>query len=88
MVRAAVPFVLHFEFQSDYDPTILQRMLRYNALLHEIHEVPVVSVLILLRRKADRPEYTGTYSYGVIDRPTIVTFNYQVFACGKCVVKI
>src|SRR4029077_19294290 len=46
------PWLLHFEFQASYDPTLSQRLLQYNVLLHVRHTLPVRSVAVLLSPKA------------------------------------
>ena len=52
------PWLMHFELQASYDVDLPQRMLRYNVLLKNRHGLPVRSVVILLRPKADGPEMT------------------------------
>src|SRR4051794_8873163 len=59
------PWILHLEFQTSYDPTMGQRLLRYNAMLHVEHHRPVSSILVLLRRSAGGPSTTGRYRVAV-----------------------
>ena len=57
------PFLVHLEFQSG-DPTELgERTLFQDVILRNRHRLPVHSLLILLRKKADRPRVTGIVRY-------------------------
>ena len=78
LISAVVPFILHIECQVSYDPGLIRRMLRYNALLHELHNMPVVSVLILLRRKANGRNYSGQLQYSVEGHSGSIEFCYQI----------
>jgi hypothetical protein len=51
------PWILHLEIQAWADPSLP----RYNAILHERHELPVVSVALLLVPSAEAPGMTGRY---------------------------
>ena len=77
-VEEPEPLVVHLEFQSSYDPTMGRRLFRYNAMLHYDHEVPVVSVLMLLRPSADGPAISGTYRIGLTGREPYLNFTYSV----------
>ena len=59
-VGGEAPWLAHFEVQTTYDSTMPARLLRYSALLHHRHALPVASVLMLLRPEADGPALTGT----------------------------
>jgi len=59
------PWLVHLEFQSTYDPTMGQRMLRYSSMLHVRHQIPVASVLVLLRPEADGVAIGGEYRLSV-----------------------
>src|SRR4051794_17672715 len=59
-VRERPAWLMHFEVQVSYDADLPRRMLRYNVLLNHRHLLPVRSVAILLRTKADGPAMTGT----------------------------
>lgn len=72
------PWIAHLEFQTSYDGLFGQRMLRYNALLHHRHCVPVASIVYLLRREADGPAMSGNYRYSVPDTRTNTEFNFHV----------
>jgi predicted transposase YdaD len=51
-VMAPDPYIAHLEFQSGADADIDRRMLFYNVLLRWRHNLPVRSVVILLRPQA------------------------------------
>ena len=72
------PLVVHLEFQSSYDSTMGRRLFRYNAMLHYDHEVPVMSVLVLLRQSADGPALSGTYRIALTGMEPYLNFAYSV----------
>jgi predicted transposase YdaD len=55
--------LLHLDLQSGPDPNLPRRVLLYNVLLHERYGLPVHSVVVLLRPRADRSDLTGEVSY-------------------------
>jgi hypothetical protein len=71
--------LVHVEFQSTYDATIGERLLRYNATLLEDRRLPVASILVLLRPAASGPATSGSLQVVLPedDRPYI-TFRYGV----------
>ena len=75
-------YLAHFEMQSSFDIEMILRLLRYNVLIFCKYGIPVVSILFLLRKKAERARYSGFFSYdapedGWEDGPTL-TFRYRV----------
>jgi hypothetical protein len=55
--------VVDLNFQSGFDPSVAARLHLYNAAFHLRFQVPVRSVLILLRPKADGDRITGKLAY-------------------------
>ena len=55
------PSILHAEFLSGRNLGSPEQALWYNLLLLRRHQMPVWTVLVLLRPAADGPELTGTY---------------------------
>jgi predicted transposase YdaD len=55
--------LLHLDFQSGPDPTLPRRVLLYNVLLHDHYGLPVHSVVVLLRPRADPGDLTGALGY-------------------------
>ena len=70
--------VLHLDFQSGPDPDVDSRMLLYNVLAHRSFNEPVLTVLILLRPKADRSDLTGTHRYELWPGRGGLEFHFQV----------
>jgi predicted transposase YdaD len=70
--------LLHLDFQSGPDPTLPRRILLYNVLLHDGYGVPVHSVVILLRPRADRGDLTGTLSYAARPGRGKLEFAFEV----------
>jgi hypothetical protein len=54
------PWIMHMEFQSSWDGELVRRVQRYNAMLQERHRCDVSSVVVLLRKQADSPRFTGS----------------------------
>ncbi len=52
-------YLAHIELQSTYQTDMGKRMLLYNALAYSRYDLPVQSVLILLRKEADGPAMSG-----------------------------
>ena len=63
LVFRVADIILHIDVQAGPDPRADRRTLRYNVLLHELYERPVHSVVILLRRRADRGDLAGRVVY-------------------------
>jgi predicted transposase YdaD len=76
-VNEPLPWLMHFELQASYDAELPQRMLRYNVLLRNRHGLPVRSVAILLRPKADGPEMTGVVRH-TVGAEQYLEFRYRV----------
>jgi hypothetical protein len=70
--------VLHLDFQSGPDPDVSSRMLLYNVLAYRHFEEPVLTVLVLLRPKADRSDLTGTLRYELWPGRGGLEFHFQV----------
>lgn len=70
--------LLHLDFQSGPDSTLPRRVLLYNVLLHDGYGLPVHSVVILLRPRADRGDLTGTLSYAARPGRGRLEFAFEV----------
>ena len=76
--------IVHFELQSGPDRRLPMRILRYNALLDYRHDVPVQSVLVLLRPEADGPSLDGRYRRALPGGPEDhIVFGYDVLRIGS-----
>lgn len=72
------PYLSHLELQSKYKFDVPDRTLRYNVLSKYRHQLPVISILVLLRREADGPNITGELLYRLDDEEPYLRFRYRV----------
>ena len=70
--------MLHLDFQSGPDPSLPRRVLLYSVLLHDGYVLPVHSVVILLRPRADRGDLTGRVSYAARTGRGHLDFAFEV----------
>ena len=77
-VEAPEPWLLHVELQSGYEADLPRRLVRYDVLLDDRHDLPVESVVVLLRQKADGPALTGTFPRHLPGRGAHLEFRYGV----------
>ena len=70
--------LLHLDFQSGPDPTLPRRVLLYNVLLHDNYGLPVHSVVVLLRPRADRSDLTGEVGYAARPGRGRLEFAFEV----------
>ena len=68
--------IVDLNFQSGPDLTLPSRVHLYNAVFHHRYQVPVRSVIVLLRPKGDAPNLTGKLAYACGGKS--VEFNYDV----------
>lgn len=62
-IDGRAPMIAHLEFQSGADSALNARVLVYNVLTWRREQIPVVSVVFLLRPAALRRAMTGRVSY-------------------------
>jgi predicted transposase YdaD len=62
-LQEPTPSLLHLELQASRDPRLARRILKHNVLAHDRHDLPVQSIVVLLRPEADAPDLTGTVQY-------------------------
>lgn len=68
--------IVDLNFQSGPDGSLPGRLLLYSAALYSRFDVPVRSLVVLLRPKADGPNLNGTLTYGSGHHR--VEFGYEV----------
>jgi hypothetical protein len=68
--------IADLNFQSGPDPRLPDRVLLYNSALHYRYGVPVRSIVVLMRPKADHANLTGLLAYG--DGKNRLEFHYEV----------
>jgi hypothetical protein len=71
------PWLAHVEFQTGRDAFLPGRLRLYNAALHARHQLPVATVVVLLRPDADDSALTGEYRMAPPVGPAS-TFGYRV----------
>lgn len=72
------PAILHLELEANPRLGIPRELLRYNTLIDLAHDLPVHTVLILLRPKALASDQTGHYERFGADGGRIAAFDYRV----------
>ena len=71
--------IQHLDFQSGPDASIPRRTHGYSALLEERHELPVESVVVLLRQEAHLSAISGVYERSLPNAPgPYLHFRYRV----------
>ncbi|MBM3994949.1 MAG: hypothetical protein FJ303_12475 [Planctomycetes bacterium] len=69
---------MHLDFQSSNSATKHVDLAVYNALLHRQYLVPVHSLIVLLRPKADHPNLHGLVTYAPRPDRGKMDFRYEV----------
>jgi hypothetical protein len=78
-VHADPPYLVHLDFQAGHDSARLPPRLRlYNAVLDYRHDLPVLSVAVLLHPDADSPQLTGRVERAVSGEPPHAFLGYKV----------
>src|SRR4051812_6201587 len=55
------PYLVNIELQSGHDTTLARTLWFRQVALDYRHNLPVLTVLVLLRKEANSPALTGTY---------------------------
>ena len=77
-VDGPVCAIVHLEIESSGHLKIPERLLRYNVVTRGVYELPVHSVLMLLRPEANASDLTGNYLIYGADKEPYITFRYSV----------
>jgi len=68
LLRISTPgqsdYLLHIELQVSYDPSLCHRVMVYHVLAGYKYGLPVISVIVLLRKKADGSAITEHFQFG------------------------
>ncbi|MCI0459340.1 MAG: hypothetical protein L0Z62_20515 [Gemmataceae bacterium] len=73
------PYLMHLDFQSGHDSAALPpRVKLYNGALEYRHDMPVLSVVVLLRPEADSPKLTGLLTRGFEGEEPLSWLRYEV----------
>jgi predicted transposase YdaD len=77
-VEGPRPYLVHVEMQAGRDRTLPRRLLRYNVLLDDRHDLRARSIAVLLRPEADADDLTGVLEHRLPDGRRVLEFHYQV----------
>ena len=72
------PWLAHVELQVSHEASLPRRLLRYNTLLDDRHDLPTRSVVVLLRPQADGDDLTGVYRRSLPGGSAYLEFRYDV----------
>src|SRR5262249_4595835 len=77
-VDAPVPYLIDLEPQSSHETELPRKPWYRQVALDYKHKLPVLTVLILLRKEADSPGLTGSYERHLPDGSLADRYNYRV----------
>lgn len=77
-VNGPQPAVLHLELEANPRLGIPRELLRYNTLIDHQYELPVETVLVLMRPKARASDMTGRYVRSGVGGNAITDFRYHI----------
>ncbi len=77
-VGAPEPYLVNIELQSSHDMELVATTWYRQAALYHRHKLPVLTVLVLLRRDANSPSFTGTFEIEMRDGWRTNQYNYRV----------
>ncbi len=72
------PFLVHIEFQSGHESDLIRSLWFRQTALDYRHGKPVLTVLVLLRKAANSPAFTGAYERLLPDGRLTNLYNYRV----------
>jgi predicted transposase YdaD len=72
------PYLVNFELQSSHQMDLAETIWFQQAALFHRHRLPVLTVLVLLRREANSPSLTGCFEINMPDGWLTNRYNYQV----------
>jgi hypothetical protein len=71
-------FLLTLELKASHDAGLLRSLCFRQAALEYQHDLAVLSVLLLLRKDANKPSLTGAFSRWLSDEEFSTRYNYRV----------
>ncbi len=72
------PYLVNLELQSSHDTELVETTWYRQAALYHRHKLPVLTVLVLLRRQANSPSFTGSFEIRMRDGWQTNQYNYRV----------
>jgi predicted transposase YdaD len=77
-VSGPEPYMVNIELQSSHQMDLAETIWFRQAALFHRHRLPVLTVLVLLRREANSPSLTGTFEINMPDGWLTNRYNYRV----------
>lgn len=77
-VRGPSPFLVNIEFQAGYATDLVRTLWFRQVALDYQHDLPVLTVLILLSKSANSPSLSGVYDRQVPDGRPTNRYHYEV----------
>jgi predicted transposase YdaD len=77
-VRGPEPYLVNIELQSSHQMDLAETIWFRQAALFHRHRMPVLTVLVLLRREANSPSLTGSFEINMPDGWLTNRYNYRV----------
>jgi hypothetical protein len=75
-VGGAEPYLVNIELQSSHDKELVETTWFRQAALYRRHRLPVLTILVLLRREANAPTFTGAFEIRMRDGWQTNQYNY------------
>ncbi len=77
-VGGAEPYLVNIELQSSHETTLARTLWYRQVALDYRHDLPVLTVLVLLRKEANSPSLTGRYDRHMPDGWQTNRYDYRV----------
>lgn len=77
-VGGSEPFLVNVELQSSHEIDLVETLWFRQAALYHRHKLPVLTVLILLRREANSPGFKGSFETRMPDGYQTNLYNYRI----------
>ena len=72
------PYLVNIELQSSHEKDLVETTWFRQAALFHRHRLPVLTVLVLLRRETNSPSFTGSFEIRMRDGWQTNQYNYRV----------
>ncbi len=77
------PFLVNIELQSSHDTALVRTLWFRQVALDYRHDLPVLTILVLLRKEANSPSLTGVFERFLPDGRLTNRYDYQVVRLWK-----
>jgi predicted transposase YdaD len=77
------PFLVNIELQSSHDAQLMRTLWFRQVAIDHRHDLPVLTVLVLLRKEANSPSLSGVYERFLPDGRSTNRYDYQVVRLWK-----